>query len=284
MRIDAHQHFWVYDPTQYPWMDDRMQVLKRDHLPEESAPKLKNIGFDGAVAVQARRMVTETEFLFDLAKQHPFIKGVVGWVDFESDELDVQLERYSANPLLKGVRELIHDMTDVNYAISDVHVNAIAKLSRYGLRYDLLLMPPHIRPATNLAQRFPNQPFVLDHIGKPEIAKQMRSPWVEDVQDLAKCNNVCCKLSGMVTEAKWRDWRPADFHTYLDIVVEAFGPQRLMIGSDWPVCTLSADYEQVMTIVIDYVGQLSPDERSAILGGTCARFYGLDTAADDGDA
>lgn len=278
MRIDAHQHFWVYDPRQYVWITEPMQVLRRDYLPDELAPQLAEAGFDGTVAVQARQMLEETEFLLDLAQHNSFIKGVVGWVDFASPDLDAQLERYSQNPMLKAVRELIHDMPDVDYAVSEVHVEAIAKLAHYGLRYDLLLMPRHLEPATDLVKRFSEQLFVVDHIAKPNIASRMRAPWTHDLAALARFDNVFCKLSGMATEAKWHDWQPADFHPYLDIVTEAFGPQRLMIGSDWPVCTLSGEYGEVMAIVIDYVAKLSRDEQDAILGGTCTRFYGLDEA------
>jgi len=279
MHLDSHQHFWMYNQTDYVWMNEEMEALRRDHLPGELEPKLAAVGLDGTIAVQARQMTAETEWLLELATRHAFIRGVVGWVDFESDQLDRQLEQYAADPKLKGVRELIHDMEDVNYATSDVHVRAIAELARWNLTYDLLLKPPHIRPATDLVRQFPDQPFVVDHIAKPEIAAGMHSPWQEDLQTLAGQENVCCKLSGMVTEARWGDWSPEDFHPYLDVVLEAFGPKRLMIGSDWPVCTLSGSYEDVMGIVIDYADQLSPDEREAILGGTCARFYGVDDAA-----
>jgi len=282
MRLDSHQHFWRYNPADYVWMTEEMDVLRRDYLPTELEPKLEALRFEGSIAVQARQMVRETEWLLELADRHDFILGVVGWVDFASPRLDEQLERYSDHPKLKGVRELIHDMPDTEYATSDVHVRAIARLARYGLTYDLLLKPPHVRPAMALVRQFPEQPFVVDHIAKPEIGRSKRAPWQSDLEALARHDNVWCKLSGMVTETRWHDWQPEDFHPYLDIVLEAFGPQRLMIGSDWPVCTLAGPYEQVMGIVIAYVERLSAEERDAILGDTCARFYGVDDSIKTG--
>jgi len=275
MRLDSHQHLWRYNPRDYAWMGEGMESLKRDYLPEDLAPLLEAIGFDGAIAVQARQMAAETEFLLALADEFDFIRGVVGWVDFEADDLDRRLERFAAHPKLKGVRELIHDMPDVDYAVSDVHVAGIARLAAHDLCYDLLLKPPHIRPAMALVDRFPGQPFVVDHIAKPEIAAGRREPWATDITELARREHVCCKLSGMVTEAKWKHWKAADFMPYLETALAAFGPGRLMIGSDWPVCTLSGGYAETMGMVIDFVARLAKSEQAAILGGTCARFYGV---------
>jgi L-fucono-1,5-lactonase len=275
MRLDSHQHFWLYNERDYVWMTSEMDVLRRDFTPDDLSPLLKAIDFDGSVAVQARQMVAETDWLLQLAERRAFIHGVVGWLDFESNQLDEQLERYASHPKLKGVRELIHDMADVEYATSTTHVRAIAKLARYELTYDLLLKPLHIRPAIELVHSFPNQLFVVDHIAKPDIAQGTSTQWSAEMRELASFENVYCKLSGMVTEAAWGQWKPGDFRSYLDTMLEAFGAERLMIGSDWPVCTLMGSYEDVMRIVIDYVGDLSEHEREEILGGACAQFYGL---------
>ncbi len=272
MKIDAHQHFWQYNSTDYDWMTDEMAVLRRDHLPTDLKPLLESVGFDGSIAVQARRLTVETEWLLELADQYDFILGVVGWVDFESGRLDEQLERYSQHPKLKGVREVLQDLP-VEYVLSDVHTAAIGKLARYGLTYDLLLKPPHIQAATELVRRFPDQPFVVDHLAKPYIARGELSPWREHLQELARLPNVFCKLSGLVTEARWGQWQPSDLRPYLDVAVEAFGPERCMIGSDWPVCTLSGQYVEVMNVVLDYAAELSESERAAVLGETCAKFY-----------
>ena len=279
MRLDSHQHFWKYNSEDYDWMSDELDMLRRDHLPEELQLQLHQFGFDGTIAVQARRKIEETSWLLELADQHDFIVGVVGYFDFASDQidgqLDQQLSRFSSSSKLKGVREAIHDMPDANYAISDEHVRAIAKLADYGLTYDLLVKPEHLGPTTELVRRFPEQPFVLDHIAKPAIASGELSPWRDDLHRLAESSNVYCKLSGMVTEAKWNAWEQEEFYPYLEIVLNAFGTDRVMIGSDWPVCTLSADYASTMQIVTDFLKPYPQDICDAILGDNCARFYKL---------
>jgi L-fuconolactonase len=273
MRLDAHQHFWHYDPAGYAWIANNMEVLKHDFLPRDLEPLLASIKFDGCIVVQARQNLEETRWLLALAEQHAFIKGVVGWVDLRSDRLPAQLERFACHPKLVGVRHVVHDEADDNFMLKTEFRHGIAQLSDFNLTYDLLLFPKHLPVAVQLVREFPKQPFVLDHIAKPHIVEGRMSPWREDLRALADFPNVFCKLSGMVTEAKWSDWRPDDFHRYLDVVLEAFGPSRLMIGSDWPVCTLSGDYESVMKIVIEYLQRLSAAEQAAVLGGNCARFY-----------
>jgi L-fuconolactonase len=276
MRLDAHQHFWRYSPIEYSWITDKMGVLKRDFLPQDLAQLLAGIGFDGCIAVQARQNLEETRWLLELAEQHPFIKGVVGWVDLRSDRLSVQLERFASHPKLVGVRHVVQDEADDNFMLRTDFRYGIAQLLDFNLAYDLLLYPKHLPAAVQLVKEFPEQSFVLDHIAKPGIADGLISPWREDLETLAALPNVFCKLSGMVTEAKWNQWLPSDFHRYLDIVFEAFGSSRLMIGSDWPVCTLSGEYEPVMKIVMDYVEKLPLPMQAAILGDNCARFYQID--------
>lgn len=275
MRIDAHQHFWHYNPAEHVWMNDQMGALKRDYVPTDLEPLLADSGFDGTVVVQARQNLEETQWLLDLADEFPFLKGVVGWVDLGSEQLPQQLDRFACHPKLKGVRHVVHDEPDDDFMLRDDFRRGISRLASFGLTYDLLLFPKHLPVAKKLAEQFPDQPFVVDHISKPPIAKGELSPWREDLQSLAALPNVYCKLSGMVTEADWQNWRPADFEPYLDAVFEAFGPGRLMIGSDWPVCNLAGDYPSVIAIVTDYVERLSPAEQDVVLGGNCARFYGL---------
>lgn len=258
-------------------MTDTMEVLRRDYLPDELTPLLTAIQFDGAIAVQARQMVEETEWLLKLSDTHDIIKGVVGWVDLRSPALRAQLERFSKHPKLAGVRHVVHDEPDDHFMLLPAFRRGIAQLHEFGLTYDLLLFPKHLPVAVKLVTEFPTQPFVLDHIAKPPIREGQISLWAEHLKRLAKSPNAFCKLSGMVTEAEWKHWRPEDFHRYLDIVIEAFGAERVMIGSDWPVCTLSGDYESTMGIVIDYSRQFPPQVREAILGGNCARFYGLNS-------
>jgi L-fuconolactonase len=275
MRLDSHQHFWHYSPTEHTWMTDQMAILKRPFLPEDLQPLLASIHFDGCVAVQARQSLEETRWLLELADQYDFIKGVVGWVDLCSDSLRLQLERFVRLPKLVGVRHIVHDEPDDNFMLRPDFRRGISQLKEFDLTYDLLLFPQHLKPAIKLVQEFPQQPFVLDHISKPRIAERLFSPWQEDLHLLAKLANVSCKLSAMVTEAKWYQWRPEDFHRYLDIVYAAFGWNRLMIGSDWPVCTLSGEYAPVMKIVMDYVQRFPAEAQAAILGENCARIYGL---------
>jgi L-fuconolactonase len=275
MRIDAHQHFWKFHPDHQTWMTADMEVLRRDYLPAELKPLLTAIGFDGTIAVQARQMLEETEWLLKLAEEHDFIKGVVGWVDLRSPELPGQLECYAKHPRLVGVRHVIHDEQDDRFMLLPEFRRGIAQLREFGLTYDLLLFPKHLPVAVELVAEFPTQPFVLDHIAKPAIRAGQVSPWREDLMRLARFPNVFCKLSGMVTEAKWKQWRPEDFHRYLDIVIEAFGAGRVMTGSDWPVCTLSGNYVSTMNIGSDYAQQFPAEDRDAILGGNCARFYGI---------
>jgi len=280
MRIDAHQHFWHYDPAHHVWMTDAMAVLRRDHLPDELAPLLEAAGFDGTIAVQARQRVEETEWLLGLSDRHAFIRGVVGWVDLRSPGLPDELERFAPHPRLVGVRHVVHDEPDDHFMLRPGFRRGIARLREFGLTYDLLLFPRHLPVAVTLVDEFPDQPFVLDHVAKPAIRDRLFSPWREDLGRLAERPNVFCKLSGMVTEARWNEWRPEDLWPYIDVALEAFGPERLMIGSDWPVCTLSGDYRSTVGVVVDCVGSLSPDERAGILGENCVRFYEIDERSE----
>ncbi len=275
MKIDAHQHFWHYNTREYGWINDQMAVLKRDFLPPDLAPLLQATGLDGSVVVQARQTLEETTWLLELADQYPIIKGVVGWVDLRSPRVEEQLERFIAYPKFKGVRHIVHDEPDDRFMLRAEFIRGLRALSRFDLTYDILVFPRHLPMACEIVRLFPNQPFVLDHIAKPFIKEGLIGAWDADLRRLAAFPNVTCKLSGMVTEANWHGWKPADFKPYLDIVLEAFGPNRLMIGSDWPVCTVAGTYPEVVGIVIDYVQALSADEQAAILGETARKFYQL---------
>jgi L-fuconolactonase len=259
-------------------MSDAMAALKRDFLPDDLSPLLGEIGFEGCIAVQARQSLEETRWLLQLAGEYRFIRGVVGWVDLCSPQLPAQLEQFARNPLLVGVRHVVQDEPDDEFMLRPEFRRGISQLQAFGLTYDLLLFPKHLPVAARLVEKFPDQPFVLDHIAKPHIADRLLSPWKEDIQALARFPNVSCKLSGMVTEAKWGQSQPHDFHDCLDVVFEAFGPDRLMIGSDWPVCTLSCDYRSTMQIVIDYLRLFPKEAKTAILGKNCARFYAIDSS------
>lgn len=278
MRLDAHQHFWKYSAADYEWITDEMAVLRRDYLPADLEPLLAAAGFNGSIAVQAQQTVGETHWLLALAAQNPFIKGVVGWVDLCSPALGDQLREFNpqghnGNPLLVGIRHVVQAELDDEFMLRPDFRRGIAQLADFGLAYDLLLYPRHLPVAAKLVAEFPRQTFVLDHIAKPGIAAGVLDPWRRDIAALAAFPNVACKLSGMVTEARWSHWAADDFAPYLDAVFAAFGPDRLMIGSDWPVCTVAGSYASVMKIVQDYLGGLTHGQRNAILGDNCARIY-----------
>ena len=275
MRLDSHQHFWKYNAREYAWMTEPMVTLRRDYQPEHLKPLLDSAGFDGSIAVQARQTLEETERLLQLADAHPFIKGVVGWVDLRSPALRQQLEKLAVHPRLLGVRHVVQDEPDDQFMLRADFRRGIAQLREFDLTYDLLLFPRHLGAARKLVAEFPEQPFVLDHLGKPAIRDRQISLWRKDLSELAQFPNVTCKLSGLVTEAKWQAWEPADFRPYLDVALECFGTDRLMIGSDWPVCTLSGDYGATLRIITEYLERLPATARAAILGHNCARFYGI---------
>lgn len=276
MRIDAHQHFWRYQPVNYGWIDEKMAVLKRDFLPSDLKPLLSAMGFEGCVAVQARQSLEETRWLLELAEQNDFIRGVVGWVDLCSADLSRQLEQFSDHPKLRGVRHVLQDEPDDDFILRDDFFRGIGQLEKFDLAYDILIFPRHLSTACQLVEAFPRQRFVLDHLAKPPIAEGMFEPWEQDLRALAALPNIFCKLSGMVTEARWKESKPEDFLPYLDVAFDAFGPSRLMIGSDWPVCTVSNSYESTLRIVTDYIQQLPAPQQDGILGKNCAAFYRLD--------
>ena len=275
MRLDAHQHFWIYDPAEYAWISDAMPALKHHRLPADLKPLLDEAGFDGCIAVQARQSLQETSFLLDLAHQHQFVLGVVGWVDLFSPALERTLESFTADPKLVGLRHIVQDEPDDRFLLREDFRRGIAALARFDLAYDVLIYPRQLPAAIEFVAQFPQQRFVLDHIAKPLIGEGVMEPWRTEIRELARNPNLYCKLSGMVTEARWQQWRPENFRPYLDVVFEAFGPERLMLGSDWPVCTLAGEYEDTIRIVTDFISCLSAAEQDAILGGNCERFYRL---------
>ena len=275
IRIDSHQHFWLYNSEDYGWMAGDRSPLQVDYMPPDMQPLLAAAGIDGTVAVQARQVVRETEFLLALADQYDLIRGVVGWVDMCVDDVEAQLERFADHPRMVGIRHIVHDEADDRFMLGGNFLRGLAALKRYDLRYDLLLYPRHIPVAIEVVKQFPEQPFVLDHIAKPFIKDGIVGAWEDDIRRLASFDNVWCKVSGMVTEAAWNTWKQDDFAPYLDIVFDSFGVERLMFGSDWPVCTLSGSYSQVVGIVETYIAALSADEQAAVMGGNATKFYGL---------
>ncbi|MCY3832915.1 MAG: amidohydrolase family protein [Chloroflexi bacterium] len=274
-RIDSHQHFWLYNTDDYGWMAGDRSPLQIDYLPPDLQPLLAQADIDGTVAVQARQTSRETEFLLELADEYDLIRGVVGWLDLRGDNLEAQLERFARHPRLVGLRHIVHDEADDRFMLGGNFLRGLAALKAYDLRYDLLLYPRHIPIAIDAVKRFPEQPFALDHIAKPFIKDGLIGAWENDIRTLAAFDNVFCKVSGLVTEAAWGAWKQEDFVPYLDVVFDCFGVDRLMFGSDWPVCTLAGSYGDVVGIVETYIAALSADEQAKVMGGNASNFYGL---------
>jgi L-fuconolactonase len=274
LHIDAHQHFWRYSPRTHAWIDDLMAALRRDFLPADLEPLLRDAGFDGCVAVQAQQDVAETEWLLALAEEHSFVRGVVGWVDLRAEDVRQHLRRLASHTKLKGVRHIVQSEPDDRFMLRPDFMRGIAALAEFGLAYDILIYARQLPGAAELAAAFPEQRFVVDHIAKPRIREHIAA-WALGVAAMSRHGNVSCKLSGMFTEVDWSAWSPEDFAPYVEVVLEWFGPERLMIGSDWPVCTLAGRYGDVLQVAMRHVARLSPPDQAAILGENAAQFYRL---------
>ena len=275
MHIDAHQHFWHYNADEFDWIDDSMACLRRDFLPADLGPELKQAGFDYTIAVQTRQTLEETEWLLDLARASPYIAGVVGWVDLRSAKIRAQLTELARNPKLLGVRHIVQSEPDQRFLLQPEFLRGIGALQEFNLTYDILIYPRHLPVAAEFVRHFPQLRFVLDHLAKPFIKGGALHPWSKDLRELAQFQNVFCKLSGLVTEADWKSWKSEHIQPYLDIALECFGTERLMIGSDWPVCTIAGSYSQVMKLVIEYLSKYPQDAQKAILGGNAEKFWRL---------
>jgi L-fuconolactonase len=256
-------------------MSAAMSKLRRDHLPADLLPLIKTAGIDGTIAVQARQTLEESAWLLQLAEENTFIRGVVGWVDLCSERVAEQLEQFCGHPKFCGVRHVVHDEPDDEFMLRKDFLRGLRQLETFGLTYDLLLFPRHLRIACEVVSRFPNQLFVLDHIAKPPVQTGAMGPWAHDLKQLAAFPNVFCKISGLVTEAERDLWTAKNFEPYIDVVLNAFGANRLMIGSDWPVCTLAADYKSVIELDTGYISRLSGDEQNAILEKNPLKFYSI---------
>ncbi|MFM7196015.1 MAG: amidohydrolase family protein [Bacteroidota bacterium] len=275
MRIDAHQHFWKFDPVRDAWIMPEMQTIRRDFYPEDLKPILDRHHIHGSVAVQADQSEAETRFLLDLAENNSFIKGVVGWIDLRSPDLEERLGGYAGRTLLKGFRHIVQGETDPAFMNHPDFLRGVKLLHRYGYTYDILIYQHQLPMAIEFVKNCPEQPLVLDHIAKPLIRNGDWRNWALGIRSLASFPSVMCKVSGMVTEANWHHWTPEQFRIYLEVVTEAFGPGRLMYGSDWPVCLLAASYEQQLNILERFFSSLSADEQAAIVGLNAVRFYNL---------
>jgi L-fuconolactonase len=274
-RIDAHQHFWRYDPSEYGWIDDSLAPLRRDFLPADLEPLLRAAGFDACIAVQARQTIEETRFLLDLAGRHPFVAGVVGWVDLLAPDVEARIAAV-AHPRLVGLRHIVQSEPDERFLLRPELLRGVAAASAAGLAYDILIYARHLPVAIEFARRLEGHRLVLDHLAKPDIRRGARREWERDLRALARSGHVLAKLSGLVTEADWAAWTADQIRPYLDVALDCFGADRLMIGSDWPVCTVAADYARTMDVVVDFVRDLSASEQDAVLGGNAARLWRIE--------
>lgn len=277
MRVDSHQHFWRYHPVRDAWITDEMALLKRDFLPADLLPELRANGIDACVAVQADQSEEETRFLLDLAENHHEVAGVVGWVDLLEDTVEERLAHFSQSRKLRGFRHIVQAEADDRFLMRKEFLRGIGMLSRFGFTYDILIYARHLHVANEFVQQFPEQKFVVDHIAKPQIKARELDGWSRGIRAIARHPNVWCKVSGLVTEADWKRWRASDFRPYLDVVFDAFGVDRLMFGSDWPVCLLGGNYARVKAIVDDYTQSFSAADKDKLFGGNAVRFYGLAT-------
>lgn len=273
--IDSHNHFWVYDLKEHAWIGDNMKLLRRDFMPCDLKPGLDKNNVEGTVAVQAAQTLFENSFLLDLAAKNPFIKGVVGWVDLNSPEVEKDLEFYADNPFFVGVRHIIQDEPDDNFMLRDSFINGVKTLKKYGLTYDLLINERQLPNAIKFCEKVPDQQIVLDHIAKPLIKSGKLEPWKKHIKELSQNKNLHCKLSGLLTEANWLHWKEDDIKPYLDHVFEFFTPERLFFGSDWPVCLLAAEYGQVIKLIRNYIESLPSHQQAWIMGNNAHAFYNL---------
>lgn len=275
MKIDSHQHFWNYHPIKDAWISDAMKVIQQDFMPADLLPLLQKNDIDGCIAVQADQSETETRFLLQLAQENDFIMGVVGWVDFRSKDIEERLQYFSQFEKLKGFRHIVQGESEDDFLLRADFCNGIAQLEKYNFTYDLLILPKHLSVAAEFVKRFPKQNFVIDHLAKPNFKEANFTNWENGIRELATYKNVFCKLSGMVTEADWKNWKAEDFNYCLDVLVGNFGIERLMFGSDWPVSLLAASYEQSSAIVKNYFSKFSEEEQHKIWGGNAIKFYNL---------
>lgn len=275
LKIDSHQHFWLYDADRHAWINDDMRACRRDFLPADLQPLLAENNIAGCVAVQADQTIAENDFLLGLAQHNSFIKGVVGWVDLKDPVIEESLHHYHSIKLMKGFRHVLQGEPDDRYMLHPNFMRGVGLLERYGFTYDILIFPRHLPYAVELVKAFPNQRFVVDHLAKPFIKSGEIAQWQTDMTKLAQYENVSCKISGMVTEADWYHWQPNDFEPYMDIVFNAFGAERVMYGSDWPVCNVAGGYQKVFALADGYVKKLSQDEQEQFWGLNAVNFYQL---------
>lgn len=274
MTIDSHVHFWIYDKKRNAWITDNMKILKQDYLPENIMQSLKRNDVDGCLAVQASPTEYETHFLVELEKTHSIIKGVVGWVDLQNQNIEERLEYFSQYPGIKGWRHVVQSEPD-DFLLREDFQRGIRALSKYDCTYDILIYHHQLKPALEFVSRFPYQKFVIDHCAKPDIKSKSIDEWSRLIKEMAKYENVYCKISGLLTETNWKTWSAKDFYPYLDTAFEAFGTDRLLFGSDWPVMLLSGIYVQWKSLLEKYMENHTEEDRLNVFGENAMKFYNL---------
>jgi len=275
MIIDSHQHFWVYDPIKYSWIDDAMAAIRKDFLPADLKAIYADQQVDGCVAVQVDQTTTETDFLVELAAENRFIKGVVGWVDLQSPNINELLEKRSHDKIVKGFRHIVQGESDPNFLFRNEFQRGITALGHFEYTYDILVFPHQLVSVLEFVKKFPQQKFVIDHLAKPYVKEGFYDGWAAVMQLIAECENVYCKLSGLITEADYKHWETQDLQPYMELVLEAFGPARLLFGSDWPVCLVAGTFSEVKKLTEDFIKKLSGDEQQQIMGLNAINFYNL---------
>jgi L-fuconolactonase len=275
MIIDSHQHFWQYEPIKHEWIDDSMALIRMDFMPNDLKPVYEQNNIAGCVAVQADQTLKETDFLLDLSAKNDFIKGIVGWVDLRSNSIEDTLECYKHANKLKGFRHVVQGEPDPNFLLRPDFTRGISLLEKYNYTYDILVMPHQLGAVLEFVKQFPHQKFVIDHIAKPYIKDGYYDGWALLMTEIGKIDNVSCKLSGMITEADFNTWQPSQIKPYMELVLHAFGAEKIMYGSDWPVCLVAGNYSKVKELTTEFIAKLSKNEQDAIMGQNAMNFYNL---------
>lgn len=275
LRIDAHQHFWIYDPIRDGWIPDEMPMIKKDFLPKDLEPVLKDNGFDGCITVQSEQAEIENEFQLENAKKNSFIKGIVGWIDLQAKNVKDRLSYYNQFDKIKGFRHILQGEAQRDLMLKTEFLKGIEALKEFDYTYDILIFPDQLKFVKEFVAHFPAQKFVIDHLAKPYIKSKKIDDWKKNIQQIAKHENVYCKISGFITEADMKNWKEEDFTPYFDVVVESFGMDRIMFGSDWPVCLGGADYKTVVDISKNYFSSFTGNEQDKFFGNNAIEFYNL---------
>jgi L-fuconolactonase len=275
MVIDSHHHFWKFNPAEYGWIDESMSIIRRDFVAEDLRDAILSAGVDGVISVQARQSMEETHWLLSIANENKFIRGVVGWVPLISDRVKQDLEAVAADPKLSGVRHVIHDETDEQFIAREDFNRGVSLLKEFNLAFDILIVERQLPAAIRFVDRHPDQVFVLDHLAKPKIKTGEREAWAKNIGELGRRPNVYCKISGMVTEADWQNWTQQQLREYFDVALEAFGIERLMAGSDWPVCLLACGYKRWWDILRQWTAEMPEEHKQRFFALNAVKAYGL---------